>query len=75
MKRNSVIVWSAILAGLLAPCSGRAQIAYSLANDWSDTVNPNGAWAYNAAPGMPLATGRMPPDPGSQRPVANGRLP
>lgn len=39
---------------LTVPAS--ADITYSLVNDWSDTVNPNGVWSYNAAPGVPMTT-------------------
>src|SRR5439155_1149353 len=54
MKRNSA---SALLASaffLLTASSAQAQVVYSLAGDWSEVANPNGVWAYNAAPGMPL---------------------
>src|SRR5206468_1087262 len=41
-----------LLAG--AAAAPAQPVVYNLANDWSDTANPNGVWSYNAAPGMPL---------------------
>ncbi len=38
---------------------------YDLANDWSDTSNPNGAWSYNSSPNTPLTNNFDDWDPSS----------
>jgi formylglycine-generating enzyme required for sulfatase activity len=35
--------------------SPAAEGSWDLAADWSDSVNPNGVWSYNATPGVPIA--------------------
>lgn len=45
-----------IACGFLAGLSHASSTSYNLASDWSDTANPNGAWSYNAAPGVPLTS-------------------
>jgi hypothetical protein len=35
-----------------------AGMTFDLAEEWSDTVNPNGPWSYNEALGVPIATHR-----------------
>jgi hypothetical protein len=42
-----------LLLGLAGHCKANT-FTYSLANDWSDTSNPNGVWSYNEAPGVPI---------------------
>jgi hypothetical protein len=48
--RATAVVW--LLVGLAG--SARADLTFDLANDWSDTSNPNGVWSYNQAPGVPI---------------------
>lgn len=31
-------------------------VVYNLADDWSDTQNPNGPWSYNQGPNAPIST-------------------
>jgi hypothetical protein len=53
-KPVSVLYFS-ILLGAFAPTVKGGQV-YNLAQDWSDTSNPNGVWTYLAAPGIPLTS-------------------
>lgn len=41
----------------------RGRQVWDLAEDWSDTRNPNGVWSYNAAPGVPLTSHHADWDP------------
>lgn len=47
------IVTTAMLAGFLLTGSAVGG-TWDLTDDWSDTLNPNGVWSYNAAVGDPL---------------------
>ena len=57
-KWTGVVVGLAGLVLVFAFATGNAEAAiiYSLAADWSDSVNPNGVWSYNKSPGVPFAT-------------------
>ncbi len=44
----------AIVVFTISP--GISAEVWDLANDWSDTANPNGVWSYNGSPGTPITT-------------------
>ena len=47
---SCAVRWCSLL-GILISCTSQAQL-YSLADDWSDVNNPNGAWALYKAPNV-----------------------
>jgi len=44
-----------VALALLAGAPAARALTWDLADDWSDTANPNGVWSYNGAPGTPIA--------------------
>jgi hypothetical protein len=56
-----------LIIGLVGQVRG-GSITYSLANDWSDTSNPNGVWSYNQAPGVPISVHQSDYFPGATIP-------
>ena len=54
----------AIALLVFSPCGlYAANIVFDIADDWSDTQNPNGVWSYNGAPGLPITTLQSDYDP------------
>lgn len=54
---NRSIFVNILLATVLSLCSLQLHAeTWDLADDWSDSLNPNGVWSYNKSPGLPLTT-------------------
>jgi hypothetical protein len=63
-RRSPCLLLLALGAPLAVAGPAPAQVTYNLSNDWSDLINPNGVWSYNAAPGSPVPTRYADDDPG-----------
>jgi hypothetical protein len=75
---SAYVVWcliALVAAGaLVGPAPGQAATIFDLTADWSDTVNPNGAWSYRTGDTLLTSTTRA-SDPWATPQASWGDLP